>query len=167
MIQKLLFVFCFIAMSLGTAAAQKTITNADLEGYRQARLKAEREYRDNYERLGMPSPEELRRRNDQSVKETVEMAERARQQRLEEERLEIERLRATQVTIVQYPTYSDSYGVAPGYFYSPWVQNYDNRRHSRFRPFTRNVRQGYFAGGQFWPAGPRTVPRPIVRVRRR
>jgi hypothetical protein len=167
MMQKLLFVFCFIAMSGGTAAAQKTITNADLEGYRQARLKAEREYRENYERLGMPSPEELRRRNDQSVREIVEMAERSRQQRLEEERLEIERLRATHVTVVQYPTYSENYQVTPGYFYLPWVHHYNNRRHPRFRPFTRNVRQGYFAGGQFWPTGPRTAARPIVRIRRR
>ena len=167
MMQKLLFVFCFIALSAGTVAAQKTIKNADLEGYRQARLKAEREYRESYERLGMPSPEELQRRNEQSIKETLEMAERLKQQRLEEERLEIERLRATQVTIFQYPTYSDSYQTAPGYFFSPGIQYYNNRRHSRFRPFNRNVRQGYFAGGQFWPTGPRTVSRPIVRIRRR
>jgi phage repressor protein C with HTH and peptisase S24 domain len=167
MMQKLLFVFCLIAMSAGTAAAQKTITNADLEGYKQARLKAEREYRESYERLGMPSPEELRRRSDESIKETVEMSERLKQQRLEEERLEIERLRAIQAFTVQYPSYSESYQVSPGYFISPGFQYYNDRRRPRFRPFTRNIRQGYFAGGQFWPAGPRTVSRPIVRIRRR
>lgn len=167
MIRKMLFVFCITTLAAGAAAAQKTITNADLEGYRQARLKAEREYRENYERLGMPSPEELRRRNDQSLKETIEMAERLKQQRLEEERIEVERLRATQMAVIPYPTYTESYQAAPGYYVSPGIQYYNNRRYPRFRPFTRNVRRGYFAGGQFWPSGPRTVARPIVRIRRR
>lgn len=42
-------------------AAKKTVTNADLEKYRQTRQKAEADYRENYKKLGMPSPEELQR----------------------------------------------------------------------------------------------------------
>jgi hypothetical protein len=43
--------------------AKKTITNLDLEKYKQQREKAEAEYRAKYKDLGMPSPEELERRN--------------------------------------------------------------------------------------------------------
>jgi hypothetical protein len=42
--------------------ARRTITNEDLEKYRQARVKSEAEYRENYKKLGMPSPEELEKR---------------------------------------------------------------------------------------------------------
>ena len=37
----------------------RTITNADLEKYKQKRLAAEKELRENYRELGFPSPEEL------------------------------------------------------------------------------------------------------------
>lgn len=166
MMQKLLFVFCFIAMTAGLAVAQRTVTNADLEGYRQARLKAEREYRENHERLGMPSPEELERRNAESVSRTIEMADRLRQQRLEAERLELERIKAIQIVTVPVPEFSNYAGYPSGIFYSTGI-GFANRRPHRFRPINRNASRGYFAGGQFWPAGPRTVSRPIVRTTRR
>ncbi len=166
MVQKLLFVFCLISIIAGVGSAQKTVTNADLEVYRQARLEAEREYRENHERLGMPSPEELQRRNDQSRVETVELAERLRERRLEEERLEIERLRANQIANPQYVELINTIQYAPERNYVPGIF-YSNRRNSRSRFINRNVRQGYFAGGQFWPSGPRTQSRPIVRIRRR
>ncbi len=51
--------FFIAATAISSMAQNKTVTNADLEKYRQARLAAEREYRENYERLGMPSPTEL------------------------------------------------------------------------------------------------------------
>lgn len=168
MMQKLLFVFCFIGISAGAAAAQKTVTNADLEVYRQERLKAEKEYRESYERLGMPSPEELRSRSEKSLKETIEMSDRLRQKRLEEERLEVERMRAAEALYTPYLPSPQVYLPSPGFFVSTGVQFYNGRRHPRFRSYNnRNVRQGYFAGGQFWSSGPRTVSRPIVRIRRR
>lgn len=43
-------------------ATGRTVTNADLEKFRQKRLQAERDYRENYEKRGMPSPAELERR---------------------------------------------------------------------------------------------------------
>ena len=166
MIQKLLFVFCFIALSAGLATAQRTVTNADLEGYRQARLKAEREYRDNHERLGMPSPEELSRRNDESLRQTMDMADRLRQQRLEAERLDLERLRSIQIVTLPVPEFSNYAQYPSGIYYSTGI-GFANRRPHRFRPINRNASRGYFAGGQFWSTGPRTVSRPIVRTTRR
>ena len=54
----LIFVTASFAFS---QTARRTITNADLEKHRQERLKSEAEYRANYKKLGMPSPEELER----------------------------------------------------------------------------------------------------------
>lgn len=56
----ILLLLIFITANLCAAqTARKTVTNADLEKYRQARLKSEADYRANYKKLGMPSPEEL------------------------------------------------------------------------------------------------------------
>lgn len=46
--------------------AKKTVTNEDLEKFKQKRLQAEAEYREKYKELGMPSPEELEKRNVES-----------------------------------------------------------------------------------------------------
>ncbi|MBK9768953.1 MAG: hypothetical protein IPP63_19145 [Chloracidobacterium sp.] len=70
-------------------AQNKTVTNADLEKYWQARLAADREYRENYERLGMPSPTELDRRREQSRIETERLSEKLRSAELERERLDV------------------------------------------------------------------------------
>ena len=59
----LVLVFSNIVFS---QTAKKTITNADLEKYKQARLKAEAEYKEKYKELGMPSPEELEKQRDET-----------------------------------------------------------------------------------------------------
>src|SRR5687768_11978760 len=90
--QRSLLVFCIILAVAGFAAGQsKSLTNADLEKYRQERLKAEQEYRETYARLGRPSPEELDRQRDKSLKETLELSESLRAARIESERIEAER----------------------------------------------------------------------------
>lgn len=71
--------------------AQRTITNADLEPYKQQRLSAERDYRVNYEKMGFPSPEELKRQLDKDRNETFALAERLTQDRMEADRIAIER----------------------------------------------------------------------------
>jgi hypothetical protein len=56
----ILLVLIFVTANLCLAqTAKRTITNGDLEKYRQARLKSEADYLENYKRLGMPSPEEI------------------------------------------------------------------------------------------------------------
>ncbi len=159
MIQKPHFVFCVILILAGSAVAQRSVTNTDLEKYKGARLKAERDYRENHERLGMPSPEVLEKRREASRLETEKRYEMQR-----EERLEIEKLRAIQAAAnaqlassTQFVPFGVPYNDRGAYVY------FSNGRFPRYNRGGRAV-QGYFAGGQFWATGPRTVPRPILRV---
>ena len=60
--RKVLFILCSIFITVSFASAQsakRTVTNTDLEKFKQKRLNAERDLRENYEKLGFPSPEEL------------------------------------------------------------------------------------------------------------
>jgi hypothetical protein len=83
-----------LALSLGFFAAvcaqaqtnsPRTVTNADLEKYRQARVKAEEDYRQNYERLGRPSPEELERREAERQKSLTAYSLQLQEQRRQNE----------------------------------------------------------------------------------
>ena len=71
----------------------RTVTNTTLEKFQQKRLAAEKDYRENYARMGFPSPEELDRQRDADMKVRLELAEQLRQARLAEERLELDRQR--------------------------------------------------------------------------
>ena len=164
---RVLFLVFIIITAVGAAFAQsKTVTNADLSKYKQERVKAESELRNNYAKLGFPSPEERARRDAQSARDTVELSARLRNERLERERIDAQTaanaqynaalLRAVQPqnTVEQYsPSYFGGY-------YNNWW---------RPRPIGQVGYQqpGYFAGGQFWPTGPATKPRPLFKVTRR
>ena len=109
---RIVFLICFsLAAVILTPAQGRTVTNADLEKYAQERIKAERNLRENYARLGFSSPEERERRNAADAKERAELAARLRQERLERERTaaEVEQLRVQQA---RYDAYirSLSYG---------------------------------------------------------
>jgi hypothetical protein len=55
---------------------KKTITNLDLEKYKQQREKSEADYRAKYKELGMPSPEELEQRNAEDKRQREELSQR-------------------------------------------------------------------------------------------
>jgi Skp family chaperone for outer membrane proteins len=146
--KRLLFVLCFIIFAAVFASAQtKTVTNSDLEQFRQKRLQAEREYSDNYEKLGFPSPQELKRRNEESEKELRELSSRLLKERVEVEQNEAVRRQnesfATQyyLTAPQNRTnYNQNYlyNYAP-YTYLPNFYLYKQRsRFNRNRRFTDN-----------------------------
>lgn len=89
-----LFIVVFSMAFLAEAQrAVRTVTNAELAKFRDRRLAAEQEYRDNYERLGMPSPAELDERRDRDMEARLQLAEQLRQARLERERIETDRAR--------------------------------------------------------------------------
>ena len=67
--KKFLTAICLSVLSIAISAQTKTVTNADLEKYRQERLKAEEDYRKNYAQMGFPSPEELERINERNRRE--------------------------------------------------------------------------------------------------
>ena len=164
-IRVLFLVFIIITATGAVFAQSKTVTNADLSKYKQERVKAEAELRNNYAKLGFPSPEERAQRDAQSVKDTVELSARLRNERLERERIDAQNaanaeynaalLRALrQQNTVEYS--------APSYFGGYY---YGGRRPRPFQQFGYQ-QPGYFAGGQFWPTGPATKPRPLWRPMR-
>lgn len=74
--------FSLILVLSGIALAQtKTVTNADLDKFKQKRLQSEAEYRAKYKELGMPSPEELERRNVEDKRRLIEFSENLRYQK--------------------------------------------------------------------------------------
>ena len=84
--KRAIFVLGIVFIFSGFVFAQtKTVTNADLEKFRQKRLKAEKNLRENYAQMGFPSPEELRRQNEVSQRELGELSNTLREKRLERE----------------------------------------------------------------------------------
>ncbi|HNQ14520.1 MAG TPA: hypothetical protein PKM58_03090 [Pyrinomonadaceae bacterium] len=75
------YLILILAISMSVAAQTKTVTNSDLEKFRQERLKAEKDYRESYAKRGLPSPEEIERINDQKRRELSELASDLRQER--------------------------------------------------------------------------------------
>ena len=159
---KITSLICFIlATAVSLAAQSKIVTNADLEKYDRERLKNERDYRENYAKLGLPSPEDLERRREQSRIETEQLSAKLRTARLEIERIEAQREVNEQVTRVyqsqsQFASQPQFYG-EPFYFWS------NGRRYGRSVVRQSYYQQpGYFAGGQFWPTGSRTQSQPLI-----
>ena len=84
----LLLLSLIFSLTLAEFAQTKTVTNKDLEKFRQARLEAERDYAENYEKLGFPSPQELKKQIEEDERRLRELSERLRIERLERERAE-------------------------------------------------------------------------------
>lgn len=168
-----------LAMAASLAAQTRSVTNASLARYKDDRARAYQEYLENYERLGMPSPAEIERRKDESRTEMQELSQRLRSDNLERQRLAAELLMNARLTAAQSqpvqrvsaPYYDGSF-YGGGFYGDPyWAYFYGSPiygggRHNRFgfrRPF---FREGYVGGGQWWPTGPRTPSRPMIRTRR-
>jgi len=173
MLRRPFFVLCLVSIVVvgGYAQARRSVTNTDLERYRQQRVSAEREMREEYTKLGFASPDELARRNAQSEQELIDLSHRLRADRLERERVELEQERLWQMSQpvqTQIP-YGYGYGgaVQPGEYFWPTYWGNGAVRNGRFRGGFQQP--GYYAGGQFWPVGGGTplrpafvTPRPVV-----
>ncbi len=121
--KRLLFIL-FLAFTVSAFAQTKTITNADLEKFRQKRLQAEREYAENYERLGLPSPAQLQKQNEQDQREFSELA-----ARLQREKIEREAAKPQQIYLIQNVTVNNRRTVRPLYYnYSPYGFYYFRRQ---------------------------------------
>ena len=137
----LVFSSLFLISTLSAFAQTRTVTNADLEKYRQARVKAEREYSENYKRLGMPSPEELERREAERKRETAELSARLRAEQTERARYDAVRQQYEAAQRQNFynnqlniqPNYIRDYGYAfPSYGFTDL--NVTNRFVRRFYP---------------------------------
>lgn len=148
-----LFVLICLAATVCVSAQTRTVTNVDLEKYRQQRLQADREYRENYARLGLPSPDEIDRRLEERRNEMEKLSDKLRVERLAQERLDasLEQQRSQLV-----------YGSTPNYYTPEYDGGFLSSGYGiRNRGF-RRVRQfrqpsGYFAGGQFWESPPPAI----------
>lgn len=162
-----LFVLVSIFVFAGVAAAQRTVTNADLARYKEQRVRAEADLRQNYMRLGFPSPEELARREGERDRVRDELAARLRQQNIEEARLLAEyRMAIAQANASRpHTVIIDAGGYSDGTFLQ--LGGYGWGRGFRFRPARQFLPSGYFAGGQLWPTGTQTPVQPILSGRRR
>jgi hypothetical protein len=158
-----------------TYTAWKTITNTDLEAYKQKRLAAEKDYKENYEKMGFPSPEELDRQRDADMAVRMDLASQLRQARLEKERndiesarviVEAERVAVEREAAQQAAEARESYsyggygGYGAGYGYSSPYGVYGNigiyprngRRYGNYPvPMVRITPYGVFSAGQQYP----------------
>lgn len=78
---KIWLMFSLIFVLSGMTLAQtskKTVTNDDLEKFKQKRLQSEAEYRAKYKELGMPSPEELEQKRIEDQKRLTELSQKIR-----------------------------------------------------------------------------------------
>lgn len=83
---KIWLFFSLILVLSGIALAQtKTVTNADLERFKQKRQQQEAEYRAKYKELGMPSPEELEQRNADDQRRLLELSQKLCYERQQKE----------------------------------------------------------------------------------
>ena len=79
---RILFFVCLFLSGVTVISAQsKVVTNVDLDKYRVEREKAAADYRENYAKRGMPSPEELERRNEEDRKALSEVSYKIRAER--------------------------------------------------------------------------------------
>ncbi len=152
----------FVGFLVQFVAAQpaRTITNADLEKFRNERLKAEKEYNENYERLGFPSPEELQRQIEKSRAEREALAARLAAERLRQEQAEAERAQRERLSNAEVYFVSDEPSTGQPVYWIGGRGTY-HPRFPRVRQFSPNVRIGngipvvdYYQNRSFRPPRP-------------
>jgi hypothetical protein len=135
--KKAALIFGFVvSMVLVGAAQTRTVTNSSLQKFQEKRLAAERDYRENYARLGLPSPEELDRQRDLDMAARIQLAEQLRQARLEKERLDLER---RNLDLEAAALNNEGENVDQGLYYGGYIGGYE----------------GYYSGGRFGRFGRR------------
>lgn len=102
---KFLLILSLILVAASVVSAQKakkTITNFDLEKYRIQREKAEADYRENYAKRGMPSPEELQQREVENARQREELSRRLAAERQVSEQNQLRQQIAEQNARINY-----------------------------------------------------------------
>ncbi len=136
---KILFLLC---LAVTPAFAQtRSVTNAELEKFRQRRLQAEKDYRENYAKMGFPSPEELDRQNEKSRVEREALSARLAAERFQREKAEAELAEAAR-SFERYSYVEQSVLGNPGYNNSYPNSIYFGRRFPRARHYNYPIRVG-------------------------
>lgn len=156
-----------MAQSTNRSTATRTVTNVELDRFKQKRLVGAREYRENYVEMGFPSPEELERQIDRDNVLRAELSAKLRSERLEKERIEVDRLRANAeyTAAIQDRNSERGNGHEPIYGYGSYGGYWSYGRHRSlnyysgfggFRAFDRRARFGF--GGVRLIPGYRATP---------
>lgn len=141
--QRVLFFLCAMVALAGFANAQgKTVTNADLEKFKQKRVQAEKDLKEYYAKMGL-TEEDVAKQYAAETKEREDLSARLRASRLEQERIAAEaRAReeaAAQVNVVvanSIPNYSGYY-LYGNHLYpirGPWRRPFGSRVQWRATP---------------------------------
>ncbi|MEO6588605.1 MAG: hypothetical protein ABIP06_04695 [Pyrinomonadaceae bacterium] len=143
------FLGLILTLSAVDFAQTKTVTNSDLERFRQKRLQSEREYRNNYARLGFPSPEELERKRIEDEKSLVAYSQQLESQRLERETLQAEAQNQALWSQNQYRQSQNGYanydsgGYISGGYLPYYSDYYSYNRSNRRRGFYGRYKNTY------------------------
>ncbi len=81
--KKFVILILSLTTALSTFAQTKTITNADLEKFRQQRVESEKKLKERYAEMGFPSPEQIERQNAERRAELEEYADYLREQKIQ------------------------------------------------------------------------------------
>jgi lysyl-tRNA synthetase class I len=154
--KQILFILCSIFITVGFASAQtakRTVTNLDLQKFKEKRLQAEKDLRENYARLGFPSPEELEKQRLADDEVRQKLSEKLRIERLQREQSELEQqfLQSQNNTEVYYVQGSNGSGYYPyysGYYNYPRGNNY-GRRYGQNGSYVTGG--GYAIDGRYFP----------------
>lgn len=141
--------------TLTFAQATRTITNTDLEKFRQQREQSEAEYRATYQQRGLPSPEELAQREAAREKDLAEYAARARAAHQRDNELQMQRdfinaqidYQRSQNYSYNQPVFvggqvSTPYGYGGGFYGNyggGFYNDYGHRGYRQFLPLPPNV----------------------------
>src|SRR5437868_13555252 len=83
--KNLWIVILSLTAAVSSFSQTKTVTNNDLEKFRQKRLESEKKLKTEYARLGFPSPEELEKQNEQRRQRMEQYADELRAQQAQSE----------------------------------------------------------------------------------
>ena len=168
--KRLLFILClsFVAAASSAVAQTKTVTNQDLEKFRQKRVAAERDLRENYARLGFPSPEELDKQNLESRRRLSELARQLEAERIEAQKNDFLRRQTEAAEArVNYLSSPVQTGVIyqPNYLggYVSTFGNYNFRSRARSRYFGQSANRNRYT--QLNVPLPTTPMMPLIRTR--
>ena len=140
MVRRSIFVLCLVTLGSGFAAAQsRTVTNADLQKFKEQRLAAERGLKVYYAEYGMTEAE-VAKREAEDKKAREELSARLRSERLEREWLEQERMERQQAPPQVNVYVPEQERTAPQFFQygSPYFNPYYN--YPYYNRFPRNRR---------------------------
>jgi hypothetical protein len=150
--QRSLFILFVMLFLSGVAIGQtQTVTGKDLEKFREKRLNAERDYRENYARLGMPSPEELERRRVEDKKVLIDLSEKLRRQHYERVVREAEIAWRAYESAQRQPIYNPQ--ILPGYSNPYYVPYYNYARRPYKRRHGRDISWRAGGGGVVYEPG--------------